>query len=478
MPDEGNSRAERRPILEEGRTCWRVAQAERLAVVVDGEHYFRVLLEAFRHAHSRIMILGWDFAPRVRLDPADPQTELRQLLPALVEACPTLEVCILVWDTAPLYGPSPVTAPLIDRDWQSHPRIHFRFDSFHPTGASHHQKVVCVDDVLAFVGGIDLTVGRWDTPRHEVAHPLRVDAGGAPCPPVHDVQMAVSGAAAGAIAELARERWTDAGGDALAPCRAGRLPWPNALEPWPAGAPVGIARTRPRMEERAAATEVGELDVAALAAARSCIYLETQYFSSSRIADCLAGILERASPPEIVMLVWGESTGWLERLVMGENRDRILRRLARADHAGRLRVYTRLARGDGEVEVSMHAKVVVVDDVFLRVGSSNLNNRSLGLDSECDLAVEAADEATRAAIAGVRASLLAEHLARAPAEVRSAVASHGLIGAVESLNARGGLLRAYRVAADDGPQEPILGTALLDPDEPLDLEALRRRLAS
>ncbi|HEY0275012.1 MAG TPA: phospholipase D-like domain-containing protein [Paenirhodobacter sp.] len=33
----------------------------------------------------------------------------------------------------------------------------------------------------------------------------------------------------------------------------------------------------------------------------------------------------------------------------------------------------------------MHAKVMIVDDRVLRVGSSNFNNRSLRLDSECDV---------------------------------------------------------------------------------------------
>jgi phosphatidylserine/phosphatidylglycerophosphate/cardiolipin synthase-like enzyme len=177
------------------------------------------------------------------------------------------------------------------------------------------------------------------------------------------------------------------------------------------------------------------------------------------------------------MLVWDAATGWLERFAMGSNRERMLRRLAAADHCGRLRVYKRVVAGDREQEVALHAKLVIVDDEFLRVGSSNLNNRSLGFDTECDLAVEAADAATRTAIAAVRTELLAEHLHCSAAEVRRALEAEGLIGAVERLNRRAGLLQRYRVDPADGAQTPLPGSALLDPGEPIDLDSLRRFLS-
>ena len=127
-------------------------------------------------------------------------------------------------------------------------------------------------------------------------------------------------------------------------------------------------------------------------------------------------------------------------------------------------------------EVNLHAKLLIVDDVFLRIGSSNLNNRSLGLDSECDLAIEAADQRTRNDIAAVRDRLLAEHLVRPLEEVERAVAGDGLIAAIERLNRGQGRLRRYRIEPDAGPQEPFPGTALLDPAEPLEPAYLGRSL--
>jgi phosphatidylserine/phosphatidylglycerophosphate/cardiolipin synthase-like enzyme len=161
---------------------------------------------------------------------------------------------------------------------------------------------------------------------------------------------------------------------------------------------------------------------------------------------------------------------------MGSNRDRLLRRLAAADRHGRLRAYWLGEPAEPPREVNLHAKLLIVDDVFLRIGSSNLNNRSLGLDSECDLAIEAADPAAREGVAAVRNRLLAEHLARSPEEVERAVAGDGLIAAIERLNRGQARLRRYRIEPDAGPQEPFPGTALLDPAEPLEPDYLGRWL--
>ncbi|MGH6900397.1 MAG: phospholipase D-like domain-containing protein, partial [Geminicoccaceae bacterium] len=213
----GSSKPTRR-ILQEGVSCWRLAPAGRVAVLIDGAAYYAALLDALPQARSRIMILGWDFDPRVRLDPTDPATELRRLLPALVESSLDLHVHLLIWDVSLVFGPSRALDHLIDSGWQQHPRVHLRFDGQHPFAAAHHEKIVCIDDALAFVGGIDLTVQRWDTSEHHLEQAVRRDPDGEPYHPVHDLQMAVDGAAAGAVAELARGRWADATGDTWAPC--------------------------------------------------------------------------------------------------------------------------------------------------------------------------------------------------------------------------------------------------------------------
>lgn len=161
---------------------------------------------------------------------------------------------------------------------------------------------------------------------------------------------------------------------------------------------------------------------------------------------------------------------------MGSNRDRLLRRLAAADRHDRLRAYWLAATGEPALEINLHAKLMIVDDTLVRIGSSNLNNRSLGLDTECDLAIEASDPGTRTALAGLRNTLLAEHLVRSPEEVGHAIATNGLIAAIERLNPGKGRLRRYQIDPEDGSKEPFPGTALLDPAEPLSVDYLGRKL--
>jgi phosphatidylserine/phosphatidylglycerophosphate/cardiolipin synthase-like enzyme len=461
-------------ILEEGVSCWRIARAGRVAVLIDGAAYYAALLQALRQARSRILVLGWDLDPRVRLDPRDPDTELRRLLPALVKRCSGLQVHLLIWDVSLVFGPSRALEHLVDLGWQQHPRVHLRLDGQHPFTAANHEKIVSIDDALAFVGGIDLTVRRWDTPEHRLAQAARRDPDGEPYPPVHDLQMAVDGEAASAVAEVARGRWADATGEVLAPCRATGKPWPPSVTPWLTDVPVGIARTRPASHGQAGVSEVAELNAAALAAARRAVYIEAQYFAAVPVADRLVQLLERPDGPEIVILVWRQAIGWLERFAMGSNRDRLLRRLAAADRHDRLRAYWLGIPDDPEGEINLNAKLVIVDDLFVRIGSSNLNNRSLGFDRECDLAIEAPDAKARGALARLRSTLLAKHLDRPVAEVERAVAKEGLIAAIERLNRGHGRLRRYEIVPDAGPQEPLAGTALLDPGEPPDIGYFRR----
>ena len=88
--------------------------------------------------------------------------------------------------------------------------------------------------------------------------------------------------------------------------------------------------------------------------------------------------------------------------------------------------------------MNVHAKVMIVDDRFARVGSANLTNRSMGVDTECDLVLDAElDPRLGPTIASLRNRLLAEHLECDPQAVADALgARDSLIGAVESLRGR------------------------------------------
>ena len=470
-------------ILSPGRNCWRVEPAQRAAVLVDGQGYFSRLEAALRSAQRSIVILGWDFDGRIRLRPEASEKDsppLGWLLRSLVETRPDLEIRILVWSVAVVHAPGASTPLLFGAEWQDHPRLRLKLDTQHPLYAAHHQKVVVVDDRIAFVGGMDLTVRRWDTPRHALDDPYRLDPEGKPYTPVHDVQMVVDGEAARAVGELARDRWRVATGEDVP--AVGDLdgdPWPAGLSPDFTSISVAIARTLPAWGEQPGVTEAASLTIAALAAAERSVYIEAQYMTAPAVGEVLAERLHAPDGPEVVVLMTRESRGIAERFVMGSNRDRLIRRLRNADRHGRLRVWypCPAAPDGGRHQVMIHSKLIVVDDRFLRVGSSNLNNRSIGLDTECDLAIEAQTERERRAIVDIRDRLICEHLDAEPELLAEAVkdADGSFVAAIERLNCRPRGLRPFEAMRVDGPTRPALGTRLLDPKRPFEpLWFLRR----
>lgn len=450
-------------MFQLGYTAWRIEKADAFAFLVDGDCYFRALGQTLPLARHSIRIIGWDFDPDIRLSPRDAFT-LGEFLRELVERAPELHIHILVWAMGPVYSGHSLKL-FTQSGWSNHPRIHLRFDSRHALRGSHHQKLVTVDDRVALAGGIDLTAGRWDSCQHRAECPDRVKPNGTLYGPVHDVQAMFSGQAASAAAELARWRWKKATGEEHLPAPGDRTPWPQEIVPDMENCTVAIGRTVPSLPGMRHRRESVRLTRASIAAARRHIYIESQYLASFRIGKALAGRLKEPDGPEILILVTMSSRGWLEQFVMARNRDRLLRRLNKADRHNRLRVmYLVVPREDGgECEVLIHSKVLIVDDRLVRIGSSNLNNRSEGLDTECDVAVEAHSDRDRQAIAGFRDRLLAEHLDASPAEVSRAIAERGsLIGAMERLNRKPRGMRPYKVRTGD--TSPLFGTSLLDPE--------------
>lgn len=417
----------RPPILSAGANCWRIARAEKVRVIIDAVDYFRVLRHALFAAQHSVLIVGWDFDNRILLEPDDdsdtPPNQVGALLNELVAQNPAVEVHVLRWDLAALKMPLRGTTPLVLLDWLTHDNIHFKLDSRHPIDACHHQKLVVIDDALAFCGGIDITAGRWDTPAHRDEEPNRRGPTGDAYPPWHDATVAVSGAAARALGDLARARWQAATGDLPALPPGGIDHWPAALDPDFTGVDLAIARTIPAYEDTALVAEIEALYLAAIAAATRTIYLESQYFSAPVIAAALAVRLAEPDGPDVIIINPRSADGWLEAKLMNSARAVLLARLRAADVHGRLRFCTPVTPTGTDIYV--HAKILVIDDRLLRVGSSNINKRSLATDTECDLAIEAApgDSESRTAIIRIRDLLLAEHLGLAPADWAAALAT-------------------------------------------------------
>src|SRR6185295_12953650 len=115
-----------------------------------------------------------------------------------------------------IYGTDREFPPIYGLGWTPARRVHLRYDNTHPVGGSHHQKIVVIDDALAFSGGLDLTTKRWDTCDHRAKDPRRC-CEDAPYPPFHDVMAMVDGEAAKVLAGIARQRWMLATGEILPP---------------------------------------------------------------------------------------------------------------------------------------------------------------------------------------------------------------------------------------------------------------------
>lgn len=461
-------------IAVPGRNCWRIERADRMAVIVDAEDYFRAVKEAMLHAQHSIYMIGWDFDTRIKFEPEGKTLEgpnaLGSFLRWMDKKRPGVQIYVLKWDLGAIQALGRGTTPLAILNWMTSSRIHFKLDGAHPKAAAHHQKLVVVDDVVAFCGGIDMTADRWDTRTHKDKDPRRRRPTGRRYGPWHDASTVVDGEVARALGELARDRWFWASGDALETPEAQTTIWPRSIKPQFHGVDVAIARTIPKYESRDEIREIEQLYLDAIAAAESSIYCESQYFASRRIAEAIADRLREPDGPEIVIINPESADGFLEAVTMDTARFKLLKMLAKADIHDRFRIYTPVTKGGEPIYV--HAKITIIDDRLLRVGSSNFNNRSMGFDTECDLVLEAVVHrkgvrAMRDTIVRARNDLLAEHLGCTVAQIDDAIAKTGsLIGTIEQLRGHDRTLVPYEPDKPKGIEEHLAENDLLDPEQP------------
>jgi phosphatidylserine/phosphatidylglycerophosphate/cardiolipin synthase-like enzyme len=275
---------------------------------------------------------------------------------------------------------------------------------------SHHQKLLVVHTpdrpgrCLAFVGGIDLSRGRRDTPDHlGDADPVRIDPRYGRRPPWHDLQLELQGPAVLDVDLTFQERWEDrTPPDHRNPLRAMWRWWSHEphhlgllqrrqLPPAVGSHAVQVLRTYPARHRVIPFAPDGERSIAraylkALGRARALVYVEDQYLWGRLVAEALATALRGA--PELRMLI-----------VVPRHPDRDGRISGRAARAAQWRAIDHLKKAGGErvavydleneagTPIYVHAKAVVVDDVWAMVGSANLNRRSWTHDSEVACAV-------------------------------------------------------------------------------------------
>jgi phospholipase D1/2 len=473
-----------KPIVEEPRNVFAIAEADQSALLIDACVYYQTVYRALEQAQHYAVLSGWQFdsgVPLLRGKDAERATRpvtLLKFLHALCEERPELTIYLLAWDFSVAY--------LSEREWlqgikftySTNPRVRFEWDEHPVAGASHHQKFVVVDGAVGFLGGIDICDARWDDCDHREHNPQRVNLEGEPCKPYHDVQAALTGDAVRPLIDVFVDRWQRATGDGLKlelASAGARSRFDLARLSQGHAQPVGCklaAFSRTQQDERARPAEVCEIRELlsdALKAAERLIYAETQYFTSRSIAAVLLERMQNDRLPklEIVLCMPHGADSPKEKLALGDTQEAVLyalRETARqTGHELRL-LYSASRAEDGcEIPTFIHAKLLIVDDQLLMVGSPNLTERSMGLDTEIAVTWyrdgEHEDQDTRHCVRNVRTRLLGEH---AGVDANEFEMESGLCAKIDDLIASGKSRLRHRPIQSFGPLGPWMAE-IFDP---------------
>ena len=376
-------------LLVENETCWRIAGADRVSVIVDAAGFFEHARNAMLKA-ERLISRSAGISTRASTScRAGPMTARRQKLGSflnwLAKRRDALDIRILERDVGLINSITRGETPFYILGWMFSKKVHLKLDGAHPPLSAHHMKLLVIDDKVAFCGGIDMTVGRWDTRDHLDNDKRRRSPMGFSQGPWHDATTCLSGSAAAMLSELARIRWEHATKEKLDRVETNSDPWPDGFEADFRDIDIGIARTLPEYEEQSQVSEIEAAKLTMIAAAREHIYIESQYFGSRTIAEAIAARLREPDGPEVVVINPKGAEGWLGARAMDSGRISLMKLLREADRHGRFRLLYPV--NDARNPIYVHAKIMIIDDRILKLGSANLNNRSMGYDTGCDVII-------------------------------------------------------------------------------------------
>jgi phosphatidylserine/phosphatidylglycerophosphate/cardiolipin synthase-like enzyme len=358
-------------------------------VLVDGAQALPAIAEELRRARSHVHVAGWCLSPEFALERDLEPVVLRNLLAELAER---IDVRVLVWAGVPL-PLAPLSRGRVRKMREQlieHTRIECALDAKERPMHCHHEKTIVVDDRVAFVGGIDLTAESGD--RYDSnEHPARATVGW------HDASARIEGPAVGDVAEHFRMRWHEVTGQTLAPVR------PPAAA---GGIELQIVRTIPERIYRAMPRgdfSILESYLRALKAAERFVYIENQFLWSPEVEAVLRDKLANPPRPDFRLLLVLPS----KPVSGGDDTRGMLGELIEADaDAGGLLACTLYARSGALADpVYVHAKVAIVDDNWITLGSANLNEHSLFNDTEMNIVSHDRELARQ-----TRLRLWAEHL--------------------------------------------------------------------
>jgi phosphatidylserine/phosphatidylglycerophosphate/cardiolipin synthase-like enzyme len=365
-------------------------EGNRLDVLVDGEHALDRMVAEMRTATAYVHITGWYMSPEFVLTEEDGTPVVVRNL--LAELAHHVDVRVLLWAGAPVpvFKPSRRMVRRVRKALTAHDGVRCALDPHERPLHCHHEKTIVVDGRVAFVGGIDFTSLAGDR-RDSSRHPSRARLGW------HDISARVEGPVVTDVAEHFAMRWRTVTGESVA------VP---AAQPRKGSTTVQFVRTVPeRIYPELGRGSFGVLETYARAirSARELIYVESQYLWSAEVTELLAEKLH--DPPSerfrMVVVLPGKPHGG------ADDTRGALSRLVDADGGrGRVLGCALYARAGALADVIyVHAKLAVVDDRLLIVGSANLNDHSMFNDTEACLVTD-----DREIVRKTRLRLWAEHL--------------------------------------------------------------------
>lgn len=444
--DERAANVEPEPISNRS-SSWYVQESELRGIgrlhsggsilpLVDGKEYFSNLAEGILTAENFIFFAGWDFDPRLRMlryDDDDPF--LADLL--IWKADRGVDVRVLCWK-------DPLNFTITSKQVKAYfrgSRVLVRMQAANAK-ASHHQKIVCLDasdvdpnipttrSLVSYVGGIDLTVGRYDDAvhtlvlRNDLVQDWHTPENDKPIAqqrqPWHDVHCKTTGRVAFDIYSLFARRWNkESAAHPLATTTPPGVSYPSPAAPGSWYGQVFLSAELGTLDSQLMNyTGIHDAYLNAIQSAKRFVEFENQYFISSRhrwresrngkaynlVAEALLSRIERAIVTKstlhafIVIPLYPE-TKWSDAISRRSGMELLRNQYLTFEFLYRevdaiLKEAGSCAKPDSYVSVFslgevvsarnlrnmiyVHSKIMIVDDEYLLLGSANIFERSLG----------------------------------------------------------------------------------------------------
>ena len=412
-------------------------------LLVDGEQAWSRVFQDLSTAQKTVQVATWMLRPDIELVRpdalalAEPGERAQYRFGALIErlASQGVHVRLLIWGMTytPMFNKwlrrwfwtAPTHIELLEQD---HPKLI----------GSHHQKTFTIDGRVGYCGGMNVKENDWDTIEHRVWDPRRnphgcsgevrkAVQGRARCTafkPRHDLSMRVEGPVVHDLMTNFQDRWNQSlrarrssvfarmidkirvwmGNQPQTAMGPPEQTQPEMGERW-----VQIVRTTPNGEE-------GILDAyrRAIANARRYIYIENQYFRSPIIGDAIARAIARNPALRLAVVAWPINDGLVSRDPSGywtAHTQDVIRKVRPGFKLTRLMIHdadadSATAKGATRfVQVDVHAKTMLIDDVWVTIGSANINDRGFKYEGEINAVLLDKEQVKR-----LRLRLMAEHL--------------------------------------------------------------------